>query len=754
MATPTVRKIRHLRNAGVFSDLGVDQCPHQFKTFNIVYGFNGCGKTTLCRLLESISEVGLNDNLPDGVEFSFTLSDGTAPSSAALENAASRYIAVFSEDFVERTLTWKSASAKPIIYLGEEQAELARELAETEAVRAALAPEVTLRAAEWSASQKAVETHCRERARLIAEELNLGRRYTAPNLRQDYSDASLGPNDKLDEAQRISLKEVIWRSALPPKLPALSSVSGGEELEQLVATALRETVTEITIASLQRRKDALEWVERGLHIHESEAECLFCGNGLSDDRRRALREALSGGFERLTRHIAGVSQQVAIFRERCLGLQQSLRLPAEMLSEFRSEYSQAASNATSLVDAGVSASTRWAELLGEKRANPDTAVQIQDLLLSARWNGSLAEAVSKLNEVVTRHNAFIDNFQQEKLDAASKLKRHFLQDAKGMYEDNLEHERQAKEAFDRADEALRDAQRKIADLRTKLKAHGPAAGQLNGLLKSYLGHDKITLKADDDGYHICRDGKASTKPLSEGEKTAVAFCYFITSLTAEGRKISDTIVVIDDPISSLDTRAMSHVVGMIRRRFGGPTQLFVLTHNLDFMREMKKWLNPKLRSGEAAFLFIETKIDGNSTRASKLVEMPALIREYESEYHCLFSLVHALAKSPEEAGGFLYLMPNAMRKVLEIFLAFKQPGYSDLQGLEPILKSHPELDGDKVKAMELLVQAESHSQNIGDSVSFSAYTLEQIADAGKTLLELIRVADGPHFARMTKLCGG
>lgn len=303
MATPLVTKVRHLKNVGVFSDVAVDQCPHEFKKFNIVYGFNGCGKTTLCRLIESISEAGLSSNLPDGAEFSFILSDGTKPSHSAPVNAASRYIAVFSEDFIERSLTWKSGAAKPIIYLGEEQAELARQLAELETKEAALAPEQALRASEWSASQKAVDTHCRERARLIAEELNLGRKYTAPNIREDYTDKTLGPADKLDETQRSSIKEVIWRTGLPNKLNTTSSVPGGEELEQTVGSVLRESVTEIAIAALQRRKDALEWVEKGLHLHQDEAECLFCGNDLKDARREALREALSGGFERLTQRI-------------------------------------------------------------------------------------------------------------------------------------------------------------------------------------------------------------------------------------------------------------------------------------------------------------------------------------------------------------------------------------------------------------------------------------------------------------------
>jgi wobble nucleotide-excising tRNase len=753
VATPTIAKLRHLKNAGIFRDVAIDQCPHEFKKFNIVYGFNGCGKTTLCRLIESISELGLSPNLADGAEFSFTLADGAVASNAAPVNVASRFIAVFSEDFIERSLTWKSGSAKPIIYLGEEQAELARELAEAEATETELAPEQTLHAAEWAGAQKAVETHCRERARLIAEELNLGRRYTAPNLRQDYADATIGPSDKLDEAKKVALKEVLWRTGLPDKLPTLRSVAGGDELERHVQRVLAETVSEIAIEALQRRKDALQWVEQGLHLHDSERECLFCGNEFPEDRRHALRQALSGGFAKLTQSLDDTSRRVVSFREECLRLRGALQTPPEMLSEFRKEFSERAADGVSVIEFALSACGSWAKLIDKKRGNPDATVHVDGQLAALAWDAGIAAAIARLNEVVAKHNAFIENFQQEKAEASAKLKRHFLQDAKGGYQEQVEQERITKEAFDKTDIALAEARRRIAGLRARLKAHGPAAGQLNTLLKSYLGHDKITLKADDEGYHICRDGKASTKPLSEGEKTAVAFCYFITALTAEGRKISDTIIVVDDPISSLDTRAMSHVVGMIRRRFGGPAQLFVLTHNLDFMREMKKWLNSKRKTGEAAFLFIETTIDAAGSRNSRLVEMPALIREYESEYHYLFSLVHTLVKEPETAGGFLYLMPNAMRKVLEIFLAFKQPGYADLQGIEPILVSHPQLDADKVKAMERLVQAESHSQNIGDSVSFSAYTLEQISAAGETLLNLISVADSPHYARMIKLCG-
>ncbi len=133
MATPKVERIRHLRNVGVFSDINVDTFSHVFRKFNLIYGFNGCGKTTLSRLFGMLSENRITENLPDDAEFSFALSDGKSPSHDNFDCALNRHIAVFNEDYIERSLTWKEGTAQPIIYLGTEQAELASELKALEA---------------------------------------------------------------------------------------------------------------------------------------------------------------------------------------------------------------------------------------------------------------------------------------------------------------------------------------------------------------------------------------------------------------------------------------------------------------------------------------------------------------------------------------------------------------------------------------------------------------------------------------------
>ena len=101
---PIIVSLRHLRRADVFADVASGTFPRTFKPYNLIYKFNGCGKTTLSRLIKSIGEGGISENLADKAEFSFSLSDGTTPSHATPKNVASRYIAVFNED-VDRTLT-------------------------------------------------------------------------------------------------------------------------------------------------------------------------------------------------------------------------------------------------------------------------------------------------------------------------------------------------------------------------------------------------------------------------------------------------------------------------------------------------------------------------------------------------------------------------------------------------------------------------------------------------------------------------
>ena len=93
-----------------------------------------------------------------------------------------------------------------------------------------------------------------------------------------------------------------------------------------------------------------------------------------------------------------------------------------------------------------------------------------------------------------------------------------------------------------------------------------------------------------NGYQIIRN-KDKAENLSEGEKTAIAFLYFLKSLEDKSFDLKKGIVVIDDPVSSLDTNALFQAFGYVKDRTKDAGQLIILTHSHSFFRLVKNWFN-------------------------------------------------------------------------------------------------------------------------------------------------------------------
>jgi wobble nucleotide-excising tRNase len=119
-------------------------------------------------------------------------------------------------------------------------------------------------------------------------------------------------------------------------------------------------------------------------------------------------------------------------------------------------------------------------------------------------------------------------------------------------------------------------------------------------------------------------GKDKTKLrncLSDGEKTALAFAYFLSKFESERNtedKRKESVVVIDDPISSLDENRLYSTAYLIRDNFAIVKQLFVLSHNFLFL----KFLNNSFNGKTNCFFINE----------DKLGELPNELKNFESPY--------------------------------------------------------------------------------------------------------------------------
>lgn len=180
----------------------------------------------------------------------------------------------------------------------------------------------------------------------------------------------------------------------------------------------------------------------------------------------------------------------------------------------------------------------------------------------------------------------------------------------------------------------------------------------NNILIKYKGFDETK--------------KRLRNTLSEGEKTALAFAYFMSKVTTEVTNKGQTIIVIDDPISSLDDSRLYSTAFLIHEEFKDYKQLFVLSHNMLFL----KYLNPffKSKNEKATFLISKGEID----------DLPATLENFQSPYfYMLENIINFRDKAEPDYEDARKFLPNFIRRVLETFFSFKYAQLSTKNGQTP-----------------------------------------------------------------------
>jgi wobble nucleotide-excising tRNase len=292
-------------------------------------------------------------------------------------------------------------------------------------------------------------------------------------------------------------------------------------------------------------------------------------------------------------------------------------------------------------------------------------------------------AALTLHEVITKHNKKTENFEKETKLSKRRLELHYAStEARDFgYFNRVKSSIEIKEKLDEANTSLAMQAEKIRKIENSLSSAGVGADRFNDALHRFLGRSELSLrfKPEASGYEIIRnhigghDGN-----LSEGEKTAIAFVYFIIKLTENGNNVSDTIVVVDDPVSSFDSNHLFHAYSFLKTHCENVKQLFVLTHNFNFYKLVRDWFDGvnknRIKKGKeltAYFYVIES--DSDNPRSSSIKNADQSLTRYSSEYHYLFSRLYAFRQKNSLTIEEAFLTANISRKLLEAFFTFKYP---------------------------------------------------------------------------------
>jgi len=125
-----VTKLSQIRSFGLFRDFAWDAGVPDLKRFNLVYGWNRSGKTTLSRALGACERKSTDfDQYPEGGVFEVVTDTGSKVRSSDLGECPFS-IRVFNQDFIDENVVFYSSACNPIVYVSKEDIEANRQLEE------------------------------------------------------------------------------------------------------------------------------------------------------------------------------------------------------------------------------------------------------------------------------------------------------------------------------------------------------------------------------------------------------------------------------------------------------------------------------------------------------------------------------------------------------------------------------------------------------------------------------------------------
>lgn len=712
----------------------------EFKRFNVLYGWNWSGKTTLSRIFQCFECGDFDKDYPDA-QFELELDDGVKLDQRNLANVLN--IRVFNKLFIEENISWEG-SAQPIYFIGQENIKLEKDITELKAKRKETADDIIKLKDKLQRKYNDNERLFKTTAKNIKDNLttNLNdhyRFYDKGNLNTFIQKNEV----KLRDTRQLILKEDKFKnykqSITKESRDKLNEVPVTRlNPETLITRANKILSRSITASSIKKLMDDPEinnWVKEGLDIHkkrESLLICEFCGHTLPEGLITRLEDHFSDEYNQLLKNIDGLFLQITDTKIK-LNLQDSSRL----YLDFQKDYAETRTVTENAVEVANKELDKIIGKLTIKKQNPFQEYEINDKEIKAERFDQLYESVQALNRHIASHNTLTDNFAAEIGKAKEKLELHFAAEVFGEYREFQEVINSLEEAITKRNGEIKQYDKDIDKKEKDLLDHRIPADNINDLLKKYFGREEIKLEVAGDGYHLKRNAEIATN-LSEGEKTAIAFSYFITKLRERDFDLCNGIVMIDDPVSSLDSNALYQAFAFMKNSCKEASQLFVLTHNYDLFRQVKNWFY-YTRKGN--YYMITNHLNENGVRIARISKIDKLLYDYDSEYHYLFSLLYRYAKLDEHDLERVYHLPNIARKFIECFLAFKIPAKKSLY------KKLESLDYDKDKQTKIyrFIQTHSHLSNEDGISNFDMSMLSETPQVVNDILGLIENEDKRHY---------
>lgn len=748
-----ISKINKIQNFAIFNNFRWDSSTPSFKRYNLIYGWNYSGKTTLSRVFRCF-QLGQLHNDYQSATFEVELKDGNKYNQSQLIQLLA--VRVFNSDFIKENLKWEAGEEgiEPVLLLGEENIKLEQQLKVHRAELEDKKKKIDKLQRDNSAKKDEIEKELTDTARVVRTTLSLVN-FEKPQFRPIVEQIAETPEkNKLSDPEfQNYLKTYQSTEKRQPISEITLSIPNIQNLCSQTQLLLKKTATANIIKRLKENSALEEWVKQGVGFHKGKSVCEFCGGQLLDDRLDELNAHFSKEYNLLMTEIDQLANNLENKK-----IHFELPDDARFYPELQNKYKQSSEELKSAIGALNETIAQLLRILETKKTKPFEAIEI-NLTPDNMCLPRIGTEINNINLIIQKHNEQTKNFEAAKNMAKDKLIKHWASEfaSKIKYNETLKEIEEKETEIKRHKEEQEIIQGQIQSIEQKLSDAVKGAEKINEYLHSYFGTDEIKMTVAEDGknFKLYRSGHPANN-LSEGEKTAIAFSHFMTTLADKNTTLADTIVFIDDPVSSLDSNHLFHTYSFIKSQLAHCKQLFISTHNFELFNLTKDWFNEieqirdylkrrqnKQETKWSCYLIAKTK-NPNDYEAS-FTEIPDLLIKFKSEYVYLFSLLHKFNKCPKPDYDYLYILPNLVRRYLEAYVGFRTLG-----GLSSNLSILIEDEMKREKVFKL-INAYSHNSSNPRLLYFPDFSeCESVVDI---VLNAVQDKDENHYDALVKICG-
>lgn len=608
-----IKKIISIKNIGKFKNYNANG-DVEFKKLTLIYGENGKGKTTLSEIFRSLKE-----NSPNPINIKKTVTSSDNPSVSLLTSEGRTTfngswttplpsIEIFDSIFVERNIHSGfliSSSQKqnlPNIVFGEKGVELLKEIKALEDEEKGLKDSFTQKVRALTIKHSELPT--------ITDVSSLEKYLETGTIEETQSEI-LKERTKLEAFKG---KKILNETKALEKLSLCNfNYNSFQEF-------MNKTIENISSEAERKVKQHIEgyhianskWIENGLASIEDN-RCPFCGQSLlENDLIASYKQYFNDAYKAFKQEAMDYEPQKEVDE----AYQNSIKNTINKNSEIRNvwkDYISFSENELTLKHEEVlirlkEIFNKINELLSEKKENLlETITEKQNEKLKIIFDNfsSVSEIIENYNIQVDTANGKISTYKKTLEGSSSDsieeaIRKLRIKEICFQEKDDIDKLRQMQNDKE-------DKTKKIKEKREELKTFSESmtssyAKEMNSFLckcgtnfsialgqPSFRGANpsldydlkvegvSITLKATDIERTRCLGNT-----LSEGDKTTLAFAFFLAKLKTD-EHLSSKIIAIDDPISSLDNFRKQQTVSAIKELLEKTKQMIILSHDFYFL---------------------------------------------------------------------------------------------------------------------------------------------------------------------------